>query len=115
MNCREANGTVCSLNYAMPERQGVVFIATRDFAGLAGAEVKYNEATQYVVLETDAMQTRFRIGSSAAEINGRQTVLAGAVFEFNGTSYLPLIDAATAFGMTAQVDRPLNLVMLSDS
>lgn len=109
------NGTLRSLNFALPERQGVVYIATRDLAGLVGAKVEYNEATQYIVLETDALQARFRIGAATAEFNGRQTVTAGAVFEFNGTSYLPLLDAATAFGLTANIDRPLNLVMLNDS
>lgn len=109
------NGTVADLNLALPERRGVVFISTRDFAGLIGAEVEYDEPTQQIVVATEGIEAVFTVGSLAAEINGRQTVLNGAVFELNGVSYLPLLDAATAFGLTATVDRPLNLVMLNDN
>ncbi|HES57974.1 MAG TPA: copper amine oxidase N-terminal domain-containing protein, partial [Firmicutes bacterium] len=89
------NGTVMDLKFALPERRGVVFIATRDFAGLVGAEAKYDEPTQQIVVATEGIEAGFTVGSQAAVINGRQTVLAGEVFEFNGTSYLPLLDAAT--------------------
>jgi len=109
------NGTVQDLGYALPERQGVVFIATRDFANLIGAKTKWDETSQQIVMSTEAVESRFRVGTQSAEFNGRQTALESAVFELNGISYLPLLDVATAFGLTANIDRSLNLVMLGDT
>jgi hypothetical protein len=83
------------------ERDGAVYISTRDLLDCAGGSLSYDAATYQVVLERKGRKLAVKTGERAASADGAAVELAHSVLDIDGRSYVPLLDVAAYLNLTA--------------
>ena len=109
------NGELAVLASPLTERAGVVYIATRDFAAMLGAEVRFDKASDLVSLSRTGQEVRFQVGLSHAFVDGLRMELEQIPYLDGDKSYVPLETFAVFFGMLVDYDRALNLINLNEA
>ena len=109
------NGKLAALTAPLEEHDGAVYAGTRDLMDLIGGSISYDAKAYMIVLERHGVQVQVQAKLKYALVGGRQTPLAHPVIEVDGRSLLPVADIAELFGMSAEQDSELNLLVLQDS
>jgi hypothetical protein len=108
------NGKAVRLAGPLSERDGVLYISTRDLMNTVGGGISYDAKTYMIVLERRGVSVRVQPKLKYALVGETQAPLAHPVIEVDGHSLLPLRDIAALFGLSVTEDSELNLVELSE-
>ncbi|EPY07920.1 hypothetical protein PAALTS15_06739 [Paenibacillus alvei TS-15] len=91
-------------------RQGTTMVPLSIFTNVFDAALKW-EKDNAVILESDAVSIRMRIGQKQAMLNGKLVTLAVAPEMTGGTAMVPLKQVAQAFGATYSVDKDKSILL----
>jgi len=108
------NGKAVRLAGPLSEKDGVLYISTRDLMNAIGGGISYDAKTYMIVLERRGASVKVQAKLKYALVGETRAPLAHSVIELDGHSLLPLTDIAALFGISVTEDTDLNLVELSE-
>ena len=84
------NGEQVNLQYAVTQKDNTDFIALSDMADMLNASLRKNTAENRMECYYDSKQIIFTLNSQIATIDNEIVILPQAVYEENGTYFVPL-------------------------
>jgi len=108
------NGKAARLEQPLSEKDGVLYISTRDLMNTIGGGISYDAKTYMIVLERRGVSVRVQPKLKYVLVGETRAPLAHPVIEVDGHSLLPLAEIAALFGLSVTEDSELNMVELSE-